>query len=117
MCVDGLCAHDKPILRSRAPLLIKIKHDVALAPEAARAAHFRQREVEVAAADALRVARAQHRGRNHLDAQHRVRAAGRRVLRGGADRARGEVRWMCAFDTSADDIDAFLRTVHHELGR
>ncbi|MER3388027.1 MAG: low specificity L-threonine aldolase [Microcella pacifica] len=33
------------------------------------------------------------------------------------DRARGEVRWMCAFDTSADDIDAFLRVVHHELGR
>ncbi|WP_179872767.1 threonine aldolase family protein [Microcella indica] len=33
------------------------------------------------------------------------------------DRARGEVRWMCAFDTSADDIDAFLRIVHHELGR
>ncbi len=32
------------------------------------------------------------------------------------DRARGEVRWMCAFDTSADDIDAFLRVVHHELG-
>lgn len=33
------------------------------------------------------------------------------------DRARGEVRWMCAFDTSADDIDAFLRIVHHELSR
>jgi len=33
------------------------------------------------------------------------------------DRARGEVRWMCAFDTSADDIDSFLRVVHHELGR
>ena len=33
------------------------------------------------------------------------------------DRARGEVRWMCAFDTSADDIDAFLRVVHHELSR
>ena len=33
------------------------------------------------------------------------------------DRARGEVRWMCAFDTSADDIDAFLRVVHHELNR
>ncbi|BAU30967.1 threonine aldolase [Microcella alkaliphila] len=33
------------------------------------------------------------------------------------DRARGEVRWMCAFDTSADDIDAFLRVVHHELTR
>ena len=33
------------------------------------------------------------------------------------DRTRGEVRWMCAFDTSADDIDAFLRVVHHELSR
>lgn len=33
------------------------------------------------------------------------------------DRARGEVRWMCAFDTSANDIDAFLRVVHHELTR
>lgn len=33
------------------------------------------------------------------------------------DRARGEVRWMCAFDTGADDIDAFLRVVHHELTR
>lgn len=33
------------------------------------------------------------------------------------DRARGEVRWMCAFDTSADDIDAFLRVVRQELTR
>jgi len=33
------------------------------------------------------------------------------------DRARGEVRWMCAFDTTEEDIDAFLEVVRHELAR
>jgi threonine aldolase len=27
------------------------------------------------------------------------------------DRARGEVRWMCAFDTTEDDIDRFVDTI------
>jgi len=27
------------------------------------------------------------------------------------DRARGEVRWMCAWDTTADDIDTFVDTI------
>jgi threonine aldolase len=29
--------------------------------------------------------------------------------------ATGEVRWMCAFDTTADDIDAFVAAIKHEL--
>lgn len=33
------------------------------------------------------------------------------------DRARGEVRWMCAFDTTEDDIDAFVAIVREELTR
>lgn len=33
------------------------------------------------------------------------------------DRARGEVRWMCAFDTTEADIDSFLEIVRHELTR
>ncbi|MFN4001312.1 threonine aldolase family protein [Microcella sp.] len=33
------------------------------------------------------------------------------------DRARGEVRWMCAFDTTEADIDAFLQVVREELTR
>ena len=33
------------------------------------------------------------------------------------DRARGEVRWMCAFDTTEDDIDAFVAVVREELTR
>lgn len=33
------------------------------------------------------------------------------------DRARGEVRWMCAFDTTEDDIDAFVGIVREELSR
>ena len=33
------------------------------------------------------------------------------------DRARGEVRWMCAFDTTEADIDAFVRIVREELAR
>lgn len=33
------------------------------------------------------------------------------------DRARGEVRWMCAFDTTEADIDAFLEVVRQELTR
>ena len=31
------------------------------------------------------------------------------------DAARGEVRWMCAFDTTADDVDRFAAAVQHEL--
>ena len=33
------------------------------------------------------------------------------------DRARGEVRWMCAFDTTEADIDSFIEIVRHELTR
>ncbi len=33
------------------------------------------------------------------------------------DRARGEVRWMCAFDTTEADIDGFLAIVREELTR
>ncbi len=33
------------------------------------------------------------------------------------DRAAGEVRWMCAFDTTEADIDAFLAVVREELAR
>lgn len=33
------------------------------------------------------------------------------------DRARGEVRWMCAFDTTEADIDGFLEVVRQELNR
>ena len=33
------------------------------------------------------------------------------------DRAAGEVRWMCAFDTTEADIDAFLAVVREELSR
>ncbi|WP_448006582.1 threonine aldolase family protein [Agromyces bauzanensis] len=31
--------------------------------------------------------------------------------------ARGEVRWMCSFDTSEDDIDAFVAGIREELAR
>ena len=31
------------------------------------------------------------------------------------DAARGEVRWMCAFDTTPDDVDRFAAAVQHEL--
>lgn len=33
------------------------------------------------------------------------------------DRARGEVRWMCAFDTTEADIDTFIAIVREELTR
>lgn len=33
------------------------------------------------------------------------------------DRARGEVRWMCAFDTTEADIDGFLEVIRQELTR
>ncbi len=33
------------------------------------------------------------------------------------DRARGEVRWMCAFDTTEGDVDAFIAIVREELNR
>ena len=33
------------------------------------------------------------------------------------DAAKGEVRWMCSFDTSEADIDAFVAGIREELGR
>jgi threonine aldolase len=33
------------------------------------------------------------------------------------DAARGEVRWMCSFDTTEDDIDAFAAGIREELAR
>lgn len=33
------------------------------------------------------------------------------------DRARGEVRWMCAFDTTEADVDAFVEIIREELSR
>ncbi|MDQ0893881.1 threonine aldolase family protein [Agromyces ramosus] len=33
------------------------------------------------------------------------------------DAARGEVRWMCSFDTTEDDIDAFVDGIREELAR
>lgn len=32
------------------------------------------------------------------------------------DRARGEVRWMCSFDTTEGDVDAFVGAIKEELG-
>jgi len=32
------------------------------------------------------------------------------------DAARGEVRWVCSFDTTEDDVDAFLAALRAELG-
>ncbi|MEV7281250.1 low specificity L-threonine aldolase [Streptomyces sp. NPDC093111] len=33
------------------------------------------------------------------------------------DEAAGDVRWMCSFDTSEDDVDAFLQALKEEMGR
>ncbi|MFI8764151.1 threonine aldolase family protein [Streptomyces sp. NPDC053792] len=33
------------------------------------------------------------------------------------DEAAGDVRWMCAFDTKEDDVDAFLQALKEELAR
>ncbi len=33
------------------------------------------------------------------------------------DEARGEVRWMCAFDTTTEDVDAFAAALAEELAR
>ncbi len=33
------------------------------------------------------------------------------------DRAAGQVRWMCAFDTTPDDVDAFVTVIREELAR
>ncbi len=33
------------------------------------------------------------------------------------DRARGQVRWMCAFDTTEADVDAFVAVIKEELAR
>ncbi|AUI52354.1 threonine aldolase family protein [Arthrobacter crystallopoietes] len=32
------------------------------------------------------------------------------------DESRGEVRWMCSFDTTEEDIDAFAAAIRNELG-
>ena len=31
------------------------------------------------------------------------------------DEAAGEVRWMCAFDTTEDDVDSFIAAIKREL--
>jgi threonine aldolase len=31
------------------------------------------------------------------------------------DSARSEVRWMCSWDTTEDDIDAFVAAIEREL--
>lgn len=36
---------------------------------------------------------------------------------GGEDEARREVRWMCSFDTTEDDIDAFVTAIARETTR
>jgi len=33
------------------------------------------------------------------------------------DRTLGQVRWMCAFDTTEDDVDAFVAVIREELAR
>ncbi len=33
------------------------------------------------------------------------------------DRALGQARWMCAFDTTEDDVDAFVSVIREELAR
>jgi threonine aldolase len=33
------------------------------------------------------------------------------------DRALGQVRWMCAFDTTEADVDAFVAVIREELAR
>ncbi|MFF8380176.1 threonine aldolase family protein [Streptomyces sp. NPDC015661] len=33
------------------------------------------------------------------------------------DEAAGDVRWMCAFDTTEDDVDAFLQALKEEMAR
>jgi len=33
------------------------------------------------------------------------------------DRALGQVRWMCAFDTTEDDVDTFVAVIREELAR
>lgn len=33
------------------------------------------------------------------------------------DEAAGDVRWMCAFDTTEDDVDAFVQAVKEEMAR
>ncbi len=33
------------------------------------------------------------------------------------DRALGQVRWMCAFDTTEDDVDAFVTVIREEFAR
>jgi len=48
-----------------------------------------------------------------LGVADRLREAGFRFY--DWDAARGEVRWMCSFDTSEDDIDAFVAGIREEL--
>jgi threonine aldolase len=33
------------------------------------------------------------------------------------DEAAGDVRWMCAFDTTEEDVDAFLAALKEEMAR
>ncbi|MET9871502.1 hypothetical protein ABZZ16_36235, partial [Streptomyces sp. NPDC006386] len=33
------------------------------------------------------------------------------------DEAAGDVRWMCAFDTTEDDVDAFVAALKEEMAR
>jgi threonine aldolase len=50
-----------------------------------------------------------------LGVADRLRARGFRFY--DWDAARGEVRWMCSFDTSEADIDAFVAGIREELAR
>jgi len=52
--------------------------------------------------------------RLHNDVADRIRE---RVRFYDWDRATGEVRWMTAFDTTEDDVDAFVRVIEEELAR
>ena len=33
------------------------------------------------------------------------------------DEAAGDVRWMCSFDTTEDDVDAFVTALKEEIAR
>jgi len=33
------------------------------------------------------------------------------------DRAAGQVRWMCSWDTTEDDVDGFVTAIREEFGR
>ena len=48
------------------------------------------------------------------DAADRIR---KRVRFYDWDRAAGEVRWMCAWDTTPSDVDGFVTAIREELAR